>query len=111
LLGVGVIAGSAWYWRKRRLMQQQPSLQNDAMRPLDEELDESSSYYSNTTGDSISMTAPPKLGLFTSSQQASQKQSLLSGDLPPHWFEYHDSQGRAYYYNSDNGTTQWERPT
>jgi len=36
--------------------------------------------------------------------------------LPPHpvvsgpWQELRDNEGRAYYYNSQSGTTQWEKP-
>lgn len=26
------------------------------------------------------------------------------------WQEYHDEQGRAYYYNATTGVTQWEKP-
>jgi hypothetical protein len=26
------------------------------------------------------------------------------------WQELRDNEGRAYYYNSQSGTTQWEKP-
>lgn len=32
------------------------------------------------------------------------------GPPPGPWQEYHDDQGRAYYYNAATGVTQWDKP-
>ena len=37
--------------------------------------------------------------------------TLVAVPLPPGWKEYKDGNGKAYYYDSQSQTTQWERPT
>jgi len=31
-------------------------------------------------------------------------------DIPPHWSQYFNDEGKAYYYNTQTGVTQWEKP-
>lgn len=43
--------------------------------------------------------------------ETKQTQSSTGTNLPPNWREYQTKEGKKYYHNSVDGTTQWELPT